>query len=100
MAIDPRTQVEAIADALIAAVACFKDEHEDDEAPTHLYLSRTTDGEWSAVFLSSEIDELDAEMTRWAVAEDAERAFELVETNNARAVAGEIAKGWDVDWDD
>jgi hypothetical protein len=44
---------------------------EKDLDATHLYIDRTKDGEWSAVFLCSEVDELDTEMTRWTTGEAA-----------------------------
>jgi hypothetical protein len=66
----------------------------DFDEPTHLYLDRTKSGVWSVVFLCSEVDELDAEMTRWTTGEEAIHALALCQCGRAAEVAKEIASGF------
>ena len=91
------SSIELLIDALNAAMTRFIGKDLGDA--THLYLDRTKSGEWNVVFLCSEIDELDNEMTRWTTGEDAIHALALVQSGNAAYVAKEIISGWDSDWD-
>lgn len=71
----------------------------DADDATHLYIDRTKSGEWSAVFLCSNADDLDDAMTRWSTGDDAVRDLALCQSGNAHEVAKEIVSGWDDEWD-
>jgi hypothetical protein len=92
------TGIEQLINALNAATKLFVDSDEDE--PTHLYIDRTKDGEWSAVFCRcTGSDPLDAEMTRWTTGEDAIHTLALCQSGHARDVAVDIVTGWDSEWD-